>query len=67
MQQQWVAAQLGPMLRSVTLMLSAQRGVLDGRVFVAGARALWDCVGKDLFVFVDALQVCLCLRCLPAC
>jgi hypothetical protein len=38
-------------------MLTALRGALDPRVCVASARALWDCVGKELFEFVDALQV----------
>ena len=35
----------------------ALRAALDPRVFVATGRALWDCMGKDLFEFVHFLQV----------
>lgn len=37
--------------------LAALRGALDARVFVATGRALWDYVGKDLYEFVEGLQV----------
>jgi hypothetical protein len=57
-----MALQLGPLLRSISMMLTALRGALDARVFVASARALWDCVGKELFEFVDALQVSVWVR-----
>lgn len=37
--------------------LLAMRAALDGRVYIATGRALWDFLGKDLFEFVEGLQV----------
>ncbi|KXZ45842.1 hypothetical protein GPECTOR_50g636 [Gonium pectorale] len=34
----------------------ALQAALDPRVFMATGRALWDCVGKDLYDFVHSLQ-----------
>eukprot|EP00198_Chlamydomonas_reinhardtii_P008734 XP_001698071.1 predicted protein [Chlamydomonas reinhardtii] len=55
-QRDFVEAFMRPILAACDEALQALRAALDPRVFVATGRALWDCMGKDLFEFVHFLQ-----------
>ncbi|GIL85489.1 hypothetical protein Vretimale_13414 [Volvox reticuliferus] len=55
-QREFVEAFMRPILAACEEALQALRGALDPRVFVATGRALWDCMGKDLYEFVHGLQ-----------
>ncbi|EFJ52891.1 hypothetical protein VOLCADRAFT_102849 [Volvox carteri f. nagariensis] len=55
-QREFVEAFMRPILAACEDALQALRSALDPRVFVATGRALWDCMGKDLFEFVHCLQ-----------
>ena len=56
-QKDYVDALMAPIRHALEGAMGALRGALDGRVYVAVGRALWDYVGKDLYEFVEGLQV----------
>lgn len=56
-QKQALEEALSPVLAGLTEAMAALRAALDVRVCIATGRALWDYVGKDLHLFVSALQV----------
>jgi hypothetical protein len=51
------------MFAVLTEVLGNLAAALDGRVFVAMGRGLWDFIGRDLLAFVEALQVCKRVQC----
>ncbi|GFR42334.1 hypothetical protein Agub_g3242 [Astrephomene gubernaculifera] len=55
-QRDFVEGLMRPILAACDEALQGLRAALDPRVFVATGRALWDCMGKDLFEFVHFLQ-----------
>lgn len=52
-----VEALTRPMFDALDECLANLEAALDSRVFVAMARGLWDFIGRDLFEFVENLQV----------
>ena len=56
-QRQFVEGIMVPIIAGIQDALTALKGALDARVFVATGRALWDYVGKDLYEFVESLTV----------
>ena len=49
-------AQVGPVLEAMEDILAALLRSLDGRVYVAVGRGLWDFTAKDIYDYVDSLQ-----------
>ena len=48
--------QVGPVLEAMEDILAALLRSLDGRVYVAVGRGLWDFTSKDIYDYVDSLQ-----------
>ena len=48
--------QVGPVLEAMEDILAALLRSLDGRVYVAVGRGLWDFTAKDIYDYVDSLQ-----------
>ena len=46
-----------PLFQLLEEALANLEAALDGRVFVAVGRGLWDYIGRDLFTYVENLQV----------
>lgn len=47
---------MGPVLEAMEDILAALLRSLDGRVYVAVGRGLWDFTSKDIYDYVDSLQ-----------
>lgn len=52
----WGPVQVGPVLEAMEDILAALLRSLDGRVYVAVGRGLWDFTSKDIYDYVDSLQ-----------
>lgn len=50
----WV--QVGPILEAMEDVLALLLRSLDGRVYVAVGRGLWDFTSKEIYDYVDSLQ-----------
>lgn len=48
--------QVGPVLEAMEDILNSLTAALDGRVYVAVGRGLWDFVAKEIYDYVDSLQ-----------
>ena len=48
--------QVGPVLEAMEDVLALLLRSLDGRVYVAVGRGLWDFTSKDIYDYVDSLQ-----------
>lgn len=51
-----VVLQVGPVLEAMEDVLALLLRSLDGRVYVAVGRGLWDFTSKDIYDYVDSLQ-----------
>lgn len=51
-----VVVQVGPVLEAMEDVLALLLRSLDGRVYVAVGRGLWDFTSKDIYDYVDSLQ-----------
>lgn len=51
-----VMLQVGPVLEAMEDVLALLLRSLDGRVYVAVGRGLWDFTSKDIYDYVDSLQ-----------
>lgn len=51
-----ILLQVGPVLEAMEDILAALLRSLDGRVYVAVGRGLWDFTSKDIYDYVDSLQ-----------
>ena len=49
-------AQVGPVLEAMEEVVLGLTRSLDGRVYVALGRGLWDFTAKDIFDYVESLQ-----------
>lgn len=47
---------MGPVLEAMEDILAGLLRSLDGRVYVAVGRGLWDFTSKDIYDYVDSLQ-----------
>ena len=50
------ARQMGPVLEAMEEVVLGLTRALDGRVYVALGRGLWDFTAKDIFDYVESLQ-----------
>lgn len=48
--------QVGPVLEAMEDILNSLTRTLDGRVYVAVGRGLWDFIAKEIYDYVDSLQ-----------
>ena len=48
--------QVGPVLEAMEEVVLALTRALDGRVYVALGRGLWDFTAKEIFDYVESLQ-----------